>query len=318
MGRKREEREREAHLAPVHTLSSPSIFFFSITVEYWIIMADEVLGVPSSGREPTVSPPLTQRETASLLRRGNESYDVLVSNELLRIAEDGGGPVRYKYTYKGRRVKPMKVSSKEYTRAVCEMRKYRRQSCMQITARVCQIFAFVISALGIMAGVLAINYQIEFMSRELKPVATQAQDLQSALPQIQTTVVTLSDVVGGLNAGINVVGDVAGGVQNIVDGITSNQTSQYVGDVVRNSSQVVNQTIQGLQEAGATLGDELSSVLAGNTTVVDGVSNVGDAFVSFGTSLWDQTQQIGNDIAAASTAAFCGALSFLCDSSGDP
>jgi len=279
---------------------------------------EEVLGVPSR-QEASEAPPLTERETSSLLRRNqnqqqrDESYEVLVSNELLRIAEDGGGAARYNYTYNGRRVKPMLVSSKSYTRAVCEMRRNRRQACMQIAARSCQIVTFVLSALGIMAGVLAINFQIENMSRELRPVSQQAIDLQSALPEIQTTVLTLNDLVGGLNVGINTAGDIVGGVQNVIDGISSNQSAQYIGDVIQNSTKVVNETIQGLQEAGSKVGDEISSVLAGNTTVVQGAQNVGEAFASFGTSLWDQTQQIGNDIVSASTAAFCGALSFLCD-----
>ena len=85
---------------------------------------------------------------------------------------------------------------------------------MQIAARSCQIVTFVLSALGIMAGVLAINFQIENMSRELRPVSQQAIDLQSALPEIQTTVLTLNDLVGGLNVGINTAGDIVGGVQN--------------------------------------------------------------------------------------------------------
>jgi hypothetical protein len=85
---------------------------------------------------------------------------------------------------------------------------------MQIAARSCQIFTFVLSALGIMAGVLAINFQIETMSRELRPVAQQSLDLQSALPEIQTTVVTLNNLVGGLNTGIDTAGDIVGGVQN--------------------------------------------------------------------------------------------------------
>ena len=82
---------------------------------------EEVLGVPSR-QEASEAPPLTERETSSLLRRNqnqqqrDESYEVLVSNELLRIAEDGGGAARYNYTYNGRRVKPMLVSSKSYTR----------------------------------------------------------------------------------------------------------------------------------------------------------------------------------------------------------
>jgi hypothetical protein len=54
----------------------------------------------------------------------------------------------------------------------------------------------------------------------------------------------------------------------VIDGISSNQSAQYIGDVIQNSTKVVNETIQGLQEAGSKVGDEISSVLAGNTTVV--------------------------------------------------
>ena len=260
-------------------------------------------------------PPLSQRETSSLLRRNvhDENYDVLVSNELLRMAEDGGGSTKYNYVYNGRQCKGMKVKSADYTRAVSEFRKFRRQSCMQIAARVCQMFAFIVSALAIMIGVIAISVEMSNVSKELQPVSTEALNLRGSLIPLRKTVNDLNSVVTGLNTGISTAGTIVSGVQDVVDTISNpNNTAEYVGDVIQNSTQIVNQTISGLQDVGGQVGQTLDSVLSGNTTLVEGLNQTGQAFADFGQGLWETTQQTAQDIAGASVDAFCGALSFLC------
>ena len=55
----------------------------------------------------------------------------------------------------------------------------------------------------------------------------------------QQVVQDLIPVVGTLQKGVDTAGDVVDGVRNVTDVISSNATAEYVSDVARNATSVV-------------------------------------------------------------------------------
>merc|ERR1739847_243289 len=258
----------------------------------------------------------TARATTRLLPGGADNVTVAtagrrrvasssdeVSDALLRIAENGeidlnsgdGGRNRV-YTYQGKKCRA-RVSSKDYARFVVEMRSYRRQSCVQISARVWQLN-------------LQMNLIDEGMVRDYSDGAAK---LRPSIPALEATVRDLDQIVTALNVGVNTAGEVVDGFQNVTSLITSGQGAQFAADVVNNATQVVGPALDDLQAAGNSIGTAVGGVLSGTSTIEDGLSDIGDAFSSFGNNLVSGLQETGQQIASSATSAFCGALSFLCE-----
>merc|ERR1712144_149310 len=255
----------------------------------------------------------TARSTTRLLPGGADNVTVAtagrrrvasssdeVSDALLRIAENGeidlnsgdGGRNRV-YTYQGKRCRA-RVSSKDYARFVVKMRSYRRQSCVQISARVCQLVTFVLAAVAIAIGVWQLNLQMNLIDEGMvRDYSDGAAKLRPSIPALEATVRDLDQIVTALNVGVNTAGEVVDGVQN--------------------ATQVVGPALDDLQAAGNSIGTAVGGVLSGNSTIEDGLSDIGDAFSSFGNNLVSGLQETGQQIASSATSAFCGALSFLCE-----
>jgi len=275
----------------------------------------------------------TARSTTRLLPGGADNVTVAtagrrrvasssdeVSDALLRIAENGeidlnsgdGGRNRV-YTYQGKRCRA-RVSSKDYARFVVEMRSYKRQSCVQISARVCQLVTFVLAAVAIAIGVWQLNLQMNLIDEGMvRDYSDGAVKLRPSIPALEATVRDLDQIVTALNVGVNTAGEVVDGVQNVTSLITSGQGAQFAADVVNNATQVVGPALDDLQAAGNSIGTAVGGVLSGNSTIEDGLSDIGDAFSSFGNNLVSGLQETGQQIASSATSAFCGALSFLCE-----
>ena len=265
-----------------------------------------------------MSKPDTARAHLLSARGGDSSVSRAdqVSQELLEIAEAGLREGQH-FTYKGKRLRNgiIKVSSKEYAQFVVDVRKYRRQACIQISSRVCQLVAFVLTAVAVAIGTWSITLLFGELNDSFLGDASQLSiKLRPALTsgQLQKVVQDLSGVVGGLRKGVDTVGEVVSGVSNVTDVITEGGGRQYVADVVQNASSVVEPALQDLSAAGNTIGESISNVISGNSTLQEGLSSVGSAFTDFGNNLVSGLQTTGNQIAEASTEIFCGALSFFC------
>jgi len=86
-------------------------------------------------------------------------------------------------------------------------------------------------------------------------------------------------VVTTVNGGINIAGDVASGVTNVLDAINNNQTGDVINQVFQNVSSAIqggiasfaNDTDATLAEGIQTIGEQVSNFTGG---VVDTVKNV--------------------------------------------
>ncbi len=114
-----------------------------------------------------------------------------VSAAVLRLADEGGLAVdddgsggggavsrRTRFSYNGQACSLIKVPGKDFARVVSDVRRNRKQANIQICARVCQLFAFVLTAVGIAFATWGFSWQIEEMSKELGPVSDQALALR--------------------------------------------------------------------------------------------------------------------------------------------
>jgi len=182
----------------------------------------------------------TARTTAELLGATPSMVDS-TSAELLRIAENGGLAKNVRYTYKGKLVKFFRVRGDDYAKAVGEFRMQRKYGRRQIGFRVCQLVTFLAVVITIAVGTWALTvYVFDAMQTgfldEAVPVAVQ---LRPAIPRLEKVVQDLIPVVGTLQKGVDTAGEVVDGVRNVTDVISSNATAEYVSDVARNATSVV-------------------------------------------------------------------------------
>ena len=182
----------------------------------------------------------TARTTAELLGATPSMVDS-TSAELLRIAENGGLAKNVRYTYKGKLVKFFRVRGDDYAKAVGEFRMQRKYGRRQIGFRVCQLVTFTLTVITIAVGTWALTvYVFDAMQYgfldEAVPVAEQ---LRPAIPRLEKVVQDLIPVVGTLQKGVDTAGEVVDGVRNVTDVISSNATAEYVSDVARNATSVV-------------------------------------------------------------------------------
>jgi len=248
---------------------------------------------------------------ANLLRRQTATDDVdEVSAMLMKIAEQGRAG--QKFTYNGKRVSLVRISSSAYARAVGDMKRHRKQASIQIGARVCQLVAFVITCVAIAFGTWFLASLIEKMQNEFGSEADKIAQLRPAIPQLTQTVKTLDGIVGGLNTGIQTAGQIVSGVENVTSLIGSGAGTELVQDVVQNATQIVGSAVSGLEGAGNQIGDSISDVLSGNATVQEGLQSAGSAFQSFGSNLLGGIRDTGQQIASTASNIFCGALPSVC------
>ena len=248
---------------------------------------------------------------ANLLRRQAATDDVdEVSAMLMKIAEQGRAG--QKFTYNGKRVRLVRISSSAYARAVGDMKRHRKQASIQIGARVCQLVGFVITCVAIAFGTWYLAKEFQLVQKQFAFDADEVAQLRPVIPQLTETVKTLDGVVGGLNTGIQTAGQIVSGVENVTSLIGSGAGTELVQDVVQNATQIVGTAVSGLQDAGNQIGDSISDVLSGNATVQEGLRSAGSSFQSLGSDLVSGIRDTGQQIASTASNIFCGALPSVC------
>mmetsp|Transcript_5419 Transcript_5419/g.13563 ORF Transcript_5419/g.13563 Transcript_5419/m.13563 type:complete len:261 (-) Transcript_5419:524-1306(-) len=186
-----------------------------------------------------------------------------VSAAVLRLADQGGmedsedsasgGSVsrRTRFSYNGQKCALIKVPGKDYAQVVVDIRRNRKQAKIQICSRVCQLFAFVLTAVGIAFAIWGFSWQIETMSKELGPVSQQALELRPSLADLSRTVDALNDVVGVLNTGVQGAKAIVGGVSDTLNAIggAANDTGNVVSTVVTGVNDTISDVVDGLRQA---------------------------------------------------------------------
>lgn len=92
----------------------------------------------------------------------------------------------------------------------------RSQGRRQIGLRVCQTVSYVLAALCVLGGVIAIHMAFTQLNKDMEQGNKMAARLAPAIPQATQTVRTINQALGPIVAAIGTIKDVTGGVTNVL------------------------------------------------------------------------------------------------------
>jgi len=93
-------------------------------------------------------------------------------------------------------------------------------------------------------------------------------------------------VVTTVNGGINIAGDVASGVTNVLDAINNNQTGDVINQVFQNVSSAIQGGIASFQSIGEGLANDT------NATLAEGIQTIGEQVSNFTGGVVDTVKNV--------------------------
>jgi len=163
--------------------------------------------------------------------------------------------------YEKKRKRGKTKLGRQYKDVVAGLGSVKNQIVKQTYARYCQIFAFVLTALCIMGGVIGMAIMLDATNKQIKEeYVLPMEKLRPALPKIEKTVGTISGIVGGLDKGISIFRNATGGLSDVLDAIKNNDTSDTIQGLFNDATSAFQNSINSVQDTAKGVGNlDLSS-----------------------------------------------------------
>mmetsp|Transcript_2603 Transcript_2603/g.6180 ORF Transcript_2603/g.6180 Transcript_2603/m.6180 type:complete len:204 (-) Transcript_2603:326-937(-) len=152
--------------------------------------------------------------------------------------------------------------------------------------RIFATLAFILATVVLCFGLVLLNDGMLEMQNEIHEFSKAANDVKPVLRPATATVAALTDVVTTVNGGINIAGDVAGGVTNVLDAINNNQTGDVINQVFQNVSSAIQGGIASFQSIGEGLANDT------NATLAEGIQTIGEQVSNFTGGVVDTVKNV--------------------------
>lgn len=176
----------------------------------------------------------------------------------------------------------------------------RSQGRRQIGLRVCQTVSYVLAALCVLGGVIAIHISFTQFNKDMEQYSKMGARLAPAIPQATQTVRTINQALGPIVAAIGTIKDVTGGVTNVLQEVKDGVPAAQLNATLSNATDLVAGSIGNLSTAVAdtitNLPDTINALASGNQTALQ---DAGRDFSRVGTSIANTAQQFGSDLLSA-------------------